>query len=184
MIRFDTLPPEVMQAMCTPMHLILEPSPLPGSNSRAMSGALYLGSLTAVNDQDLLRQHCISHLVQVIDIPWLPQSEKYGFNCYRIDIVDHSAADLKPHLEAVCSHIDEVLRGGKSVLVHCQQGISRSAAVVIAYLIRSRGMSYHNAYEFIKRKRACIKPNPGFVRALQDWEASSHRPTIARRFTS
>ena len=122
MIRFDNLPPEVIQAMCTPMHLILESSTSPGA--AATSGALYLGSLTAVNDMDLLREHRITHLVQVIDIPWLPQAEKNGFTCYRIDIVDHSSADLRPHLEAVCNHIDKTLKSGQSVLVHCQQVIA------------------------------------------------------------
>jgi predicted protein tyrosine phosphatase len=183
MIRFDNMPPEVIQAMCTPMHLILEPSSLPGPPTTT-SGGLYLGSLTAVNDMDLLREHRITHLVQVIDIPWLPQAEKNGFTCYRIDIVDHSSADLRPHLEAVCNYIDRILKNGQSVLVHCQQGVSRSAAVVIAYLIRNKGMSYDNAYDFLKRKRACIKPNPGFVKALQDWESAWRKPTITRRFTS
>jgi len=183
MIRFDSLPPEVVQAMCTPMHLVLESSILPGTTA-VTSGALYLGSLSAVNDIDLLREHRITHLVQVLDVPWLPQSDKNGFTCYRIDILDHSSADLRPHLEAVCNHIDKALKSGQSVLVHCQQGVSRSAAVVIAYLIRNKGMSYDNAYDLVKRKRACIKPNPGFVKALQDWEAAWRRPTVTRRFTS
>lgn len=120
MIRFDSLPPEVVQAMCTPMHLVLDPSVLPGTTA-ITSGALYLGSLSAVNDIDLLREHRITHLVQVLDVPWLPQSEKNGFTCYRIDILDHSSADLRPHLEAVCNHIDKALKSGQSVLVHCQQ---------------------------------------------------------------
>ena len=45
-------------------------------------------------------------------------------------------------------------------------------------------MSYDNAYDLVKRKRACIKPNPGFVKALQEWEAAWRRPTVTRRFTS
>ncbi|KAF8148262.1 protein-tyrosine phosphatase-like protein [Crassisporium funariophilum] len=183
MIRFDNLPPEVMQAMCTPMHQVLAPSPIPG-HPGYNTGALYLGSLSAVQDKDLLRQHHITHLVQVLDVPWLPLSEKDGFNCYRIDILDQSTADLRPHLEAVCAHIDRTLRSGRSVLVHCQQGVSRSPAVVIAYLIRNHGMSLDNAHTLVKRKRACIKPNSGFIKALQEWEAAGRRPPAVRRFTS
>jgi hypothetical protein len=120
MIRFDGLPPEVIQAMCTPMHQILPPSPSPYSPT-ATTGALYVGSMTAVNDRDLLREHHVTHLVQVLEAPWLPSSEKDGFSCYRIDILDHTSVDLKPHLEAACNYIDRALRSGKSVLVHCQQ---------------------------------------------------------------
>jgi protein-tyrosine phosphatase len=177
MIRFDNLPPEVMQAMCTPMHQVLAPS-------ASSTGALYVGSMSAVNDSDLLRQHGITYLVQVLDAPWLPELEKQGFNCYRIAILDQSTTELKPHLEAACNHIDKALRAGKNVLVHCQQGISRSAAIVIAYLIRNHGMTYDAAFSLIKRKRACVKPNSGFVKALQEWESVWRRPAAARRFTS
>lgn len=120
MIRFDNLPPEVMQAMCTPMHEILAPSAT-SANPTGFTGSLYVGSMTAVNDIQLLRDHHITHLVQVLDAPWLPASEKDGFNCHRIEILDHSSADLKSHLEAACNYIDRALKSGKSVLVHCQQ---------------------------------------------------------------
>jgi len=174
-IRFDTVPPEVMQAMCTPMHLIV-----PSSGS---VGALYLGSMTAVNDPDLLQEHRISHLVQVLDVAWLPAA-RAGFECYRIDIRDSTSADLRPHLESVCNYIDRALRSGQNVLVHCQQGISRSAAVVMAYLIRNHSMSFDAAYALVKRKRACTKPNSGFVQCLQEWESQWRRPAGHRRFTT
>jgi hypothetical protein len=130
MIRFDGLPPEVMQAMCTPMHQILSPQPLPtaypstshpSSPVPTQSGSLYLGSLAAVQDPQTLHAHHITHLVQVLDVPWLPLSEKDGFNCLRIDILDIPSVDLKPHLEGACEYIDRALKSGHSVLVHCQQ---------------------------------------------------------------
>ena len=119
MIRFDAMPLAVQEAMCTPMHLILPPAPIPSTSK--ITGALYLGSMAAVHETDALRTNNITHLVQVLDASWHPYSEKAGFNSYKIDIIDHSTADLKPHLEAVCNHIDNALRAGKSVLVHCQQ---------------------------------------------------------------
>ncbi|EAU80942.1 hypothetical protein CC1G_03118 [Coprinopsis cinerea okayama7 len=183
MIRFDALPPEVMQAMCTPMHQILAPAASPTSPGQ-FSGSLYLGSLAAVMDKELLRQHNITHIVHVLDAPWLPLSDNEGFNGYKISILDHDAEDLRPHLESACNHIDKALRGGKNVLVHCQQGVSRSASIVIAYLIRNHGMTFDNAHSLLKRKRPCVKPNPGFVKALQEWEAFWKRPNPMRRFTS
>lgn len=50
--------------------------------------------------------------------------------------------------------------------MHNFQGISRSSAVVIAYLIYTHNMSYDSAFDFVKRKRACCKPNSGFVRYI------------------
>lgn len=42
--------------------------------------------------------------------------------------------------------------------------MSRSSAVVIAYLIYTHNMTYDAALDLVKRKRACVKPNSGFVR--------------------
>ncbi|KAF8950343.1 hypothetical protein BDZ97DRAFT_1632260, partial [Flammula alnicola] len=58
----------------------------------------YLGSLSAVQDAPMLRSHHISHLVQVLDVPWLPLS-KQDFDCYRIEIMDKRALDICPYLE-------------------------------------------------------------------------------------
>ncbi|KAJ3880345.1 protein-tyrosine phosphatase-like protein [Lentinula edodes] len=189
MIRFDNVPPEVMQAMCTPMHQVLAPSASSTSPSHA-TGSLYVGSMSAITDYDLLRTYRVSHFIQVLDAPWLPplpETDGYGgkVTSFKIEILDTTSADLKPHLEDACNSIDRALRSGRNVLVHCQQGISRSAAVVIAYLIRNHGMSYDAAFAFVKRQRACIKPNTGFVNALKEWESSWHRPVMGnRRFTT
>ena len=60
--------------------------------------------------------------------------------------------------------------------------------MVIAYLIYTHNMTYDAAFDLVKRKRPCIKPNSGFVRALQDWErqwrASPNRPGVRRANTT
>jgi len=183
------------------MHQILAPALVHG----VTTGALYLGSLSAATDKDLLRQHHITHIVHVLgDGYWFPSNPgesggvwKDGFFSYRIDIQDESTEDLGRHLEAVCGFIDRTLRSGRNLLVHCHQGISRSASITIAYLIYNQGMSFEAAHGMVKRKRACIKPNSGFVRVLQEWDAACHgmgragggpaqnmRPVTGRRFTS
>ena len=97
MIRFDNLPPEVMQAMCTPMHLILPAS------AQQRTGALYLGSFSAILDPGLLGAQGIK------------------LESHRLNILDSSTADLRPHLEAAVRWIDDRLRCGVNVLVRCQQ---------------------------------------------------------------
>ena len=139
MIRFDTLPPEVMQAMCTPMHLILPPAP-PAPRARAGSGALYLGSFSAILDPALLTSHRIGALVQVLDAPWLPSVDAHAqqgvkLESYRLDIMDSTTADLKPHLEATVRWIDDRLRQGVNVLVHCQQVCFLSCSLAVSTVL-------------------------------------------------
>ncbi|KAF9259698.1 phosphatases II [Marasmius fiardii PR-910] len=228
MIRFDNLPPEVMQAMCTPMHCILgppsssppalnrsyssskspyptpphssSPSPyLPAHSLPTSNASLFLGSLSAIEDPSMLRQHRISVVVQVIDAPWVPPLDEREFTCYKIPVMDATSVDLTPYLEGVCSFIEGSLRSGRGVLVHCQQGVSRSTAIVIAYLIRFKFMSYDQAFDLVLKRRPCVKPNSGFVAALREWENLCRqqrsrggagqsqrpiRPELPRRFTS
>ena len=97
------------------MHQILLPPPA------QHLGHLWLGSFAAISDADLLRKHRISHLVQVIDVPWLPPVNDPNMTVTRIDIMDVPSADLKSHLDDACARIEKSLAAGKNVLVHCQQ---------------------------------------------------------------
>jgi dual specificity phosphatase 12 len=51
----------------------------------------------------------------------------------RISVEDIDYEDLLIHLPSACQFIHGALEEGGNVLVHCVQGISRSAAVVAAY---------------------------------------------------
>lgn len=48
----------------------------------------------------------------------------------------------------------------------CTAGVSRSATLVISYLIKVKRMPYKIAFDTVKRARVFIKPNVGFERAL------------------
>ena len=64
----------------------------------------------------------------------------------------------------------EYIRTGKKTLVVCTAGISRSATVCIAYLMKYEGVSYDQAFNKVKEARKFIKPNHGFVAFLKEYE--------------
>jgi protein-tyrosine phosphatase len=76
--------------------------------------------------------------------------------------------DLDFYLDDATDFIAEHIRRG-CVLVHCGAGISRSAAVVIAYLCRFAGMSYAEALAFVKAKRPQVAPADVFKEAIERW---------------
>ena len=49
-----------------------------------------------------------------------------------------------------------------TVLVHCAAGISRSASVVVAFLMWRQGLSYEAALARVRDKRPFVLPNRGF----------------------
>ena len=56
------------------------------------------------------------------------------------------------------------------VLVHCQAGVSRSATIVIAYLMKTCNMNFEQSLSFVKLQRSVIDPNNGFRRQLMQFE--------------
>jgi protein-tyrosine phosphatase len=75
-----------------------------------------------------------------------------------------SATFLCPDLIQILSIMDE----SRPVLVHCAQGVSRSAAVCAAWLIsRHHCSTLQQAMTIIRQARPQAQPNLGFLAALK-----------------
>jgi protein-tyrosine phosphatase len=48
-------------------------------------------------------------------------------------------------------------------------GISRSTTLLIAYLIRYKGMKSDDALHYVRARRSIIDPNPGFWNQLKQY---------------
>jgi hypothetical protein len=62
--------------------------------------------------------------------------------------------------------------GGKTVFVHCRNGVSRSGMVVVAYFMARNGWTRDEAIDFVRSRRPGLRPNPAFMRLLQEWQNS------------
>jgi hypothetical protein len=58
----------------------------------------------------------------------------------------------------------------QNILIHCREGVSRSATIVIAYLIATYGMSSGSAYFVVKASRGKVEPNVAFMNQLHRFE--------------
>jgi protein-tyrosine phosphatase len=87
-----------------------------------------------------------------------------------INLSDHHLTDISKWFDLGYEAILQHLREGKKVLVHCRMGISRSASMMIAFLMRANGWRVQQAIEYVEQKRPFINPNPGFMKQLQIYE--------------
>lgn len=55
--------------------------------------------------------------------------------------------------------ISDALKQGKNILVHCAMGRSRSATLVIVYLMLTKKVNLREAYGYVKERRDIIKIN-------------------------
>lgn len=86
-----------------------------------------------------------------------------------VPLRDTEDADLLDYLEVCLDFIHENREKG-SVLVHCFAGVSRSAAVITAYLMRTEQRSLEDALESLRESCEFICPNDGFLEQLKMFE--------------
>uniref|UniRef100_A0A2K6EM91 Dual specificity phosphatase 19 n=1 Tax=Propithecus coquereli TaxID=379532 RepID=A0A2K6EM91_PROCO len=75
--------------------------------------------------------------------------------------------DAAHDLDTLKKHKDGV------VLVHCNAGISRAAAIVIGFLMNSEETSFTSAFSLVKNARPSICPNSGFMEQLRTYQEGS-----------
>ncbi|KAF4596057.1 tyrosine/serine/threonine protein phosphatase pps1 [Pleurotus pulmonarius] len=87
-------------------------------------------------------------------------------------ICDDGIDTLEPQLEPICEWIDRARAEGGRVLVHCRVGVSRSATVVIAYVMKHLHLPLVDAYLIVRSRRlsVLIQPNMRLLYNLCGWE--------------
>ncbi|KAJ7590886.1 phosphatases II [Mycena floridula] len=138
---------------------------------------LYLGNVLAARSSRHLSERRISHIISVCSDPIASELPGSGIRHLRIDIEDVDYADLLIHLPSAVQFIDQALRSGGNVLVHCGSGRSRSAAVVAAYVMWARRMNSTQAIDFVRSVRPQIWIQGGFVEQLVLFELCQYNPT-------
>jgi len=131
---------------------------------------LHIGSQDALVDLIKLKEKGITHVLNVAT-PEIKQHFPEELIYKEVEILDLPETGILPYFASCFEFIDSALEDNKSVIVHCNQGVSRSATVIIGYLIK-KGHSYDVAYKMVKEARSKIRPNDGFIEQLKRYEIS------------
>ncbi|PRQ36849.1 putative phosphoric monoester hydrolase [Rosa chinensis] len=129
---------------------------------------LFLGSLGAANNKETLENLNVTHILTVADS--LPPKYPNDFVYRVLNVEDRRTTDLQQHFDECFNYIEEAKTSGGGVLVHCFSGKSRSATIVLSYLMKKHRMSLSEALEHVKEKRPEAAPNAGFIKQLKNLE--------------
>ena len=140
--------------------------------------ALFIGNERSSYNVDVFREHQIKSVLSVNDAPlnlWgrervtaiIIQGRHVKIPC-----LDSSYRDILIHLRRACDFIETSLAHG-GFLVHCEKGISRSTAFVIAYLMRKDRRSRDEVLADVKSKRK-VRPSENFMTQLDLWGRMEH----------
>ncbi|XP_066119229.1 protein phosphatase Slingshot homolog 2 isoform X2 [Saccopteryx bilineata] len=92
------------------------------------------------------------------------------FEYHNIRVYDEEATDLLAYWNDTYKFISKAKKHGSKCLVHCKMGVSRSASTVIAYAMKEYGWNLDQAYDYVKERRTVTKPNPSFMRQLEEYQ--------------
>jgi protein-tyrosine phosphatase len=90
----------------------------------------------------------------------------------RVGINDSSDEPMREVLDHIVPLLMTIVKyhGNKPrILFHCRAGISRSASVALAYYGKQMKYDITRAYSQLATRRPVIRPNPGFIEALEEY---------------
>ncbi|KAL5782521.1 hypothetical protein ACOSP7_007550 [Xanthoceras sorbifolium] len=131
---------------------------------------LFLGSVGAASNKVGLKGLNVTHVLTVTNS--LSPAHPNDFVYKVVAVADREDTNLSQYFDECINFIDEAKRQGGGVLVHCFVGRSRSVTIILAYLMKKRGMSFSQALEHVKSRRPQASPNPGFISQLKELEKS------------
>ncbi|XP_020497791.1 dual specificity protein phosphatase 8 isoform X2 [Labrus bergylta] len=156
-------------ATALPMSLSQPCLPVANVGPTRILSHLYLGSQKDVLNKDLMAQNGITYVLNASNTCPKPDfiSESHFM---RIPVNDNYCEKLLPWLDKTNEFIDKAKVSNCRVIVHCLAGISRSATIAIAYIMKTMGLSSDDAYRFVKDRRPSISPNFNFLGQLLEFE--------------
>ncbi|XP_064114235.1 uncharacterized protein LOC135220729 [Macrobrachium nipponense] len=158
------------------------PEPMPWYPAQVIPGLLYLGHAEMASDPRVLSALCVTHVVDVTEC--LPPRVLPSMNYLVVPLPeeetestkpsekssDNNGTDLISSLPTILEFVAEARTYGGCVLVHCDQGLTRAAAVVMGILMAERRCTLEDAFYYVKGARSAVHPSQSQLQQLAKYE--------------
>lgn len=145
---------------------------MPSEDYNEISSGIFIGSRFPALDKPLLTKLGITHVLNAAQgnsFMHVDTSAEYyeGMDIKYLGLCcnDMEKTKISKHFDEATDFIAEAVGSGGKILVHCVEGFSRSATLVIAYFMIKKGMTAQAAVGFVRASRE-IGPNDGFLKQL------------------
>ena len=143
----------------------------------------YTGNLASSKNQEFLARKNVKYILNLTNE--VDESVE-GVEVKTISLEDDDDQEILPHLDTAFEFIGKAAQSwmtfsssqkkekGESektaILVHSYFGMSRSSAIIIAYLMKEKGWNLKDSYQHLKEKHSSANPNDNFVVQLIRYE--------------
>ena len=149
---FDQVPP----------NMFIGPYPQTVSDIDAMATGGVTGVFNVQTDEDFKHR----------GIQWdklMRRYDEHKIKVVRYPIRDFDRDSLRAHLRGATHALDDLLKEGKHVYIHCTAGMGRAPACAVAYLCWVKNMQLEQAVAHVKKHRKVAVPNvPVLEAALKE----------------
>ncbi|KAH1112267.1 hypothetical protein GLYMA_04G200300v4 [Glycine max] len=142
----------------------------------AVTNSLFIGGALAARSTYTLQRLGITHILCLCTNEIGQSDSQFPdlFTYKNFSVCDDEDSNISSIFEEACDFIDYVEQAGHSVLVHCFEGKSRSATLVLAYLMLRKKFTLLEAWNALKRVHRRSQPNDGFAKILLDLDQKLH----------
>lgn len=137
---------------------------------------LYLSSVIPAQNKELLKEIGIRNVLNMTgpkkgsDELRYPNFFPEDFHYLQIPIRDEQGVQIHQFFDEAHQFINRGILRNEKVLVHCEAGISRSATIVISYLMKFNHMTLKAALSHVQTKKRNVGPNNDFFSQLLAFE--------------
>ncbi|KAJ0895301.1 putative phosphoric monoester hydrolase [Helianthus annuus] len=141
-----------------------------------ITSSLFIGGALAARSVYTLQHIGITHILCLCsnEIGQADSQRPDLFEYRNFCIDDEEDSNISEIFEEAHQFIDAVEQKGGKVLVHCFEGRSRSATVVLAYLMMRKNYTLLKAWNSLRRVHRRAQPNDGFARVLMELDEKLH----------
>lgn len=136
-----------------------------------ITDGIYISDFANARSYDKLKELGIRQILS-IGAELTPHETK-DFETHHIKLYDYPTENIYRYFNFASDFIKK-----QSTLVHCYAGISRSASLVIAHLIKEKNLTFEQALQMCQRGRAIVNPNIGFTNQLKTFETDKKSYSI------
>ena len=141
---------------------------------------LYLGMIPLNHNVDDIKKLKITSIISLLEEFEFNESfmgkpinhnewKDIKIKTYHISAVDFVRMNLDDLLRGI-EYLNNELKNGETVYIHCKAGVGRSATVVTGYLMLKHMMKVDTAIEHLKKFRSCISINDDQKITLKEYE--------------
>uniref|UniRef100_A0A8C5H8W0 Dual specificity protein phosphatase n=2 Tax=Gouania willdenowi TaxID=441366 RepID=A0A8C5H8W0_GOUWI len=149
------------------------PAAVPYAHVNMVWPNIYIGDEKTALERAGLKDLGVTHVLNAAEgkfnnvLTGLDYYTETGIQYFGVEADDKPTFNISQYFCPASHFIHEALNHQQNkVLVHCVMGRSRSATLVLAYLMMKHSLTVVDAIEHVRQQR-CILPNHGFLKQLR-----------------